>query len=90
MEPFPHQLFQVVKVKSFLFHNNIFNFLFQTVSFQHFRGDSNKKCVLRAKLAIVYLYTVLSRKYAPPPPPPNGFDENYCTGIIISEDSDCD
>ena len=39
------------------------------------------------------LYTVLSRKYAPPrdnPPPPNSFDENYCAGTIISEDSDCD
>ena len=37
--------------------------------------------------------TVLSRKYAPlrdNPPPPNSFDENYCAGIIISEDSDCD
>ena len=36
---------------------------------------------------------VLSRKYAPlrdNPPPPNSFDENYCAGIIISEDSDCD
>ena len=38
---------------------------------------------------------ILSRKYAPlettlPPPPPNSFDENYCAGIIISEDSDCD
>ena len=25
-----------------------------------------------------------------PPPPPNSFDENYCAGTIISEDSDCD
>ena len=36
-----------------------------------------------------YISTVLSRKY-PPPPPPNSFDENYCAGTIISEDSDCD
>ena len=44
---------------------------------------------------ISYNITILSRKYAPPsrqqtPPPPNSFDENYCAGIIISEDFDCD
>ena len=43
---------------------------------------------------ILHLYTVLSRKYASlrdnAPPPPSSFDENYCAGTIISEDSDCD
>ena len=51
-------------------------------------------CIVLSSIACTCTCTVLSRKYAPlrdnPPPPPNSFDENYCAGTIISEDSDCD
>ena len=48
-------------------------------------------------LMLLYILTYIPYYLAntPPPPPsrqrpPNSFDENYCAGTIISEDSDCD
>ena len=40
----------------------------------------------------IYIYRIISQIRLPRdnPPPPNRFDENYCAGIIISEDFDCD